>query len=86
MFEHLKPRKPSGIMFFSEIVYSQLYPKIKSLPRYSIEVREESYGFTLAHCCNGRVLYAATYKNNYDAMRQVRRIADQEQADDHYRL
>jgi len=50
---------------------------------HSIEVREESYGFTLAHCCNGRVLYVATYKNNHDAMRQARRIADQEQADGH---
>jgi len=50
---------------------------------HSIEVREESYGFTLAHRYNGRVLYVATYKNNHDAMRQARRIADQEQADGH---
>lgn len=50
---------------------------------HSIEVRQESYGVTLAHRCNGRVLYVATYKNDHDAMRQARRIADQEQADGH---
>ena len=50
---------------------------------HSIEVRDESYGFTLAHRCNGRVLYVATYKNDHDAMRQARRIADTEQAEGH---
>lgn len=48
-----------------------------------IEVRAESYGFTLAHRCNGRVLYVATYKNDHDAMRQAKRLAEYEQADGH---
>ncbi|MCK4743991.1 MAG: hypothetical protein KAT25_09245 [Sulfuriflexus sp.] len=50
---------------------------------HSVEVREESYGFTLAHRCNSRILYVATYHNHNDAMRQANRIADQEQADGH---
>jgi len=48
-----------------------------------IEVRNESYGFTLAHRYNGRILYVATYSNNQDAMRQAQKIVDQEQADGH---
>jgi len=48
-----------------------------------IEVRDESYGFTLAHRLNGRVLYVATYQNNHDAMRQARKMAEHEQADGH---
>jgi len=50
---------------------------------HTIEVRDESYGFTLAHRCNGRVLYVATYQNVHEAMRQSRKIADHEQADGH---
>ena len=50
---------------------------------HSVEVREESYGFTLAHRLNKRVLYVATYQNVHDAMRQARKIAEQERADGH---
>jgi len=50
---------------------------------HTIEVREESYGYTLAHRCNGRVLYVATYQNNHEVMRQARKIAENEQADGH---
>ncbi len=49
-----------------------------------IEVRDESYGYTLAHRYNGRVLYVATYHNTHDAMRQAQKIADHEQADGHH--
>lgn len=48
-----------------------------------IEVRDESYGYTLAHRLNKRVVYVATYQNSHDAMRQARKIAEQEQADGH---
>jgi len=48
-----------------------------------IEVRDESYGYTLAHRYNGRVLYVATYKTTHDAMRQAKKIVDHEQADGH---
>lgn len=48
-----------------------------------IEVRDESYGYTLAHRYKGRVLYVATYKNNHDAMRQAKKILEHEQADGH---
>jgi len=59
--------------------------KASQVPKdtHSIEVRDESYGITLAHRCNGRVLYVATYQNDHEAMRQARKIAEQEQADGH---
>jgi len=50
---------------------------------HTIEIHEESYGFTLAHRCNGRVLYVATYQNAQETIRQARRLAEQEQADGH---
>jgi len=50
---------------------------------HTVEVREESYGFTLAHRCDGRVLYVATYQNDHEAMRQARKISENEQADGH---
>lgn len=58
-------------------------PNTTSVPKdtHLIEVRDESYGYTLAHRLNGRVLYVATYKNNHDAMRQAKKLADHEQAD-----
>jgi len=46
-----------------------------------IEVRNESYGYTLAHRFNGRVLYVATYQNDHDAMRNANKIAEHERAD-----
>jgi len=48
-----------------------------------VEVRDESYGYTLAHRYNGRVVYVATYQNTNDAMRQAQKIVDHEQADGH---
>ncbi len=48
-----------------------------------IEVRDESYGYTLAHRLNGRVLYVATYQNNHDAMRQAKKLVEHEKADGH---
>jgi hypothetical protein len=46
-----------------------------------IEVREESYGFTLAHKLNGAVLYVANYENRMEAMRNARRRVEMEEAE-----
>lgn len=48
-----------------------------------IEVREESYGFTLAHRLNGVVLYVANYANRMEAMRNARRRVEVEESEGH---
>jgi len=60
-------------------------PTATKVPKntHLIEVRDESYGFTLAHRLNGRVLYVATYKNDHEAMRQAKKLAEHEEADGH---
>ena len=50
---------------------------------HMIEVRDESYGYTLAHRYNGRVLFVATYHNSHDAMRHAKKLLEHEQADGH---
>ena len=46
-----------------------------------VEVRHESYGFTVAHRLNNRVLYVGTYQNQQEALRVARQIAEREQAE-----
>ncbi|WP_126456529.1 hypothetical protein [Sulfuriflexus mobilis] len=46
-----------------------------------IEVREESYGYTMAHRLDGTVLYIATYENRMEAMRSARRMVETEEAE-----
>ena len=48
-----------------------------------VEVREESYGFTMAHRLDGVLLYVATYPNRMEAMRNARRFVDTEEAEGH---
>lgn len=48
-----------------------------------IEVKQESYGFTVAHRYNSRVLFVATYQNKQEALRVSRLIAEREQAEGH---
>lgn len=48
-----------------------------------IEVREESYGYTLAHRLNGALLYVANYENRMEAMRNARRHVDTEESEGH---
>ena len=50
---------------------------------HMIEVRDESYGYTLAHRYNGRVLFVATYPNSQDAIRHAKKMYEHEQADGH---
>lgn len=59
--------------------------KIKSDPvdTHVIEVREESYGYTLAHRLNGALLYVANYENRMEAMRNARRHVEMEESDGH---
>ena len=57
----------------------------KSVPAdtHIIEVREESYGYTMAHMLNGALLYVATYENRMEAMRNARRFVETEEAEGH---
>lgn len=50
---------------------------------HHIEVRQESYGFTLVHKLNGRVVYFANYENRMEAMRNARRRVETEEAEGH---
>ena len=56
---------------------------ITDIPRdtHLIEVRQESYGFTVAHRFNGRVLFVANYPNKQEALRNSKFIAEREQAE-----
>lgn len=59
--------------------------KLKSDPvdTHIIEVREESYGFSMVHRLNGVVLYVANYENRMEAMRNARRLVETEEAEGH---
>ena len=48
-----------------------------------VEVRQESYGFTMAHKLDGALLYVATYDNRMEAMRNARRFVETEEAEGH---
>lgn len=48
-----------------------------------IEVREESYGFTMAHRLNGALLYVATYETRIEAMRRAHQCVEAEEAEGH---
>jgi hypothetical protein len=60
-------------------------PESNSVPAdtHLIEVRQESYGFTLVHRVNGKVLYFANYENRMEAMRNARRRVEMEEAEGH---
>jgi len=46
-----------------------------------VEVRQESYGYTVAHRLNKRVLFVGTYQNKQEALRVGKLIAEREQAE-----
>ena len=46
-----------------------------------MEVRNESYGYTLAHVLNNKVVYVATYPNRMEVMRSANAIIEREQAE-----
>lgn len=58
---------------------------VKKIPPncHYIEVRRESYGYSVAHSCNNRILYVATYQNVNEAVRMGKLLAEREQADNH---
>lgn len=62
---------------------SPLSPEPIAADTHLVEVRAESYGYTLAHKLNGRVLYIATYENRMEAMRNARRLVDMEESEGH---
>lgn len=58
-------------------------PNRKEIPEgiHLVEIREESYGYTLAHVFNGKVIYVATYPNRMEVMRSANAIIEREQAE-----
>jgi len=60
---------------------SLIDPKSVPADTHVIEVREESYGYTMAHKHNGTLLYVATYENRMEAMRNARRLVEEQEAE-----
>jgi len=60
-------------------------PNRKEVPEgtHLVEIRNESYGYTLAHVFNNRVMYVATYPNRMEVMRCANAIIEREQAEGH---
>ena len=58
-------------------------PSRKEVPEdtHLVEVRSESYGYTLAHVFNNKVIYVATYPNRMEVMRSANAIIEREQAE-----